>query len=220
MVIIKNNGRPMQDTAEFRKRRLLDLSAQMQQLSGRRDAQFPVAIRLNVVREEKLYLDGGFKNIYEYAQEVLNIKRITANNYTRIARDFLNPCTERTIFADGRGRDFGYSQLVELLRVDKDSAIQFVKSGQITYTTSARAIKSIVDDFKATQDKSREEAEKAAMEPFQAAHESFHTAYNALKEYLLERGDEHGANVLLPEIMGAVVDLYQEGLKGLNNNAR
>lgn len=214
-MIMMNDGRPMQDTTELRKKRLLDISAEIQQLSKEYERQFSMAIRLSMIQSERLYLDAGFKNIYDYALQVAGLKRISVNNYIRVATRFLNPQTERSIFAV-KGRDFTISQLTELVRIDKDDAIELVKSGKVKFGDTARDIKAIVAAFKESRDKDIAEAQKAILAPFESAHEAYHKAYNELKEHLIEAGDDEASDKLLPAIMDAVVILYQEGLKGLN----
>ena len=214
-MIIMNNGRPTQDTAQVRRQRLLELTTEIQSLVKVKSNQFRIAVRLNAVKNERLFLDAGFKNIYEYGLQIANLKRMTVNYYCRIANDFLNPETERTIFADERGRDYGYMQMLELLRIDKEEATELIKAGTVTYDTTATEIRAIVGRIKEKKDKDKADAKRAVMEPFEAAHEAFHEGYNNLKAHLLELGDEEGADKLLPVLMDAIVTLYQEGKKGL-----
>ena len=172
---------------------------------------FRVALCLQIIHNEKLYLDGGFKNVSEYGKKLLGMKTMTINNYVRVARKFLDPTTGTSIFSKN-GEDFGYTQLVSLLKLDPYDAKELFASGRISYNMSARDIKKTVDSY--IEEKQREATEEmmSQLEPYEASYEEFHAAYNRLKEYLEDKSDVKGQE-LLQEIMNAVVIFYNEKVR-------
>lgn len=180
-------------------------------------AKNEIAMGLYLIHTEKLYLASNYKSVFEVAKAVLNFSRMTASNYIRVAKRFIEKKRPVSIFYDGKaGLDFNISQLIQLLKLTDDEIRFCMEGGMLEYTTSVTAIKVLVKVMKDSRDKDKEKQAEAAKEPFQAAYEDFHTAYNELKEHLLEMEDETGANELLPKIMDAVCVVYAEGFTTLD----
>lgn len=181
-------------------------------------AKNEIAMGLYLIHTEKLYLASNYKSVFEVAKAVLDFSRMTASNYIRVAKRFIEKKRPVSIFYDGKsGLDFNISQLIQLLKLTDDEIKFCIEGGMLEYTTSITAIKSVVKVMKDSRDKDKAKQAEAAKEPFQAAYEDFHTAYNELKEHLLEMEDETGANELLPKIMDAVCVVYAEGLQHLTD---
>lgn len=181
-------------------------------------AKNEIAMGLYLIHTEKLYLASNYKSVFEVAKAVLDFSRMTASNYIRVAKRFIEKKRPVSIFYDGKsGLDFNISQLIQLLKLTDDEIRFCMEGGMLEYTTSVTAIKSVVKVMKDSRDKEQAEQAEAAKGPFQAAYEDFHTAYNELKEHLLELEDETGANELLPKIMDAVCVVYAEGLQHLTD---
>lgn len=181
-------------------------------------AKNEIAMGLYLIHTEKLYLASNYKSVFEVAKAVLNFSRMTASNYIRVAKRFIEKKRPVSIFYDGKaGLDFNISQLIQLLKLTDDEIKFCMEGGMLEYTTSITVIKSVVKVMKDNRDKDKAKQAEAAKEPFQAAYDDFHTAYNELKEHLLEMEDETGANELLPKIMDAVCVVYAEGLQHLTD---
>lgn len=176
--------------------------------------RFEIATGLNIIASEKLYLGSKYKNMQELAKDVLGFTYMSCTSYVRVARKFLEKKRPVSVFVDSDGHDFSMSQLVELGKLSVDEVRNLMKAGAVTYDTPVTGIKAVIKAGKEKQAKDIADAKEAAKKPFEAAHEAFHEAYNALKEHLEIMGDDEGAEKFLPEIMGAVVDMYQEGLNG------
>lgn len=112
--------------------------------------QFNIAVKLKEIYENKLYIAGGYKNVYEMAAAEFDYKKASTNNLIRIATLFLESDNEgkiRTIFAKGE-IDFKYSQLQELLSLDSDKAKSLIEGGKITVDSTAKEIREIVKETK------------------------------------------------------------------------
>lgn len=213
----------LDDAIDRMKQRYQDIVTRIESLEHGRYSRMSmakneIAMGLYLIHTEKLYLASNYKSVFEVAKAVLDFSRMTASNYIRVAKRFIEKKRPVSIFYDGKsGLDFNISQLIQLLKLTDDEIKFCIEGGMLEYTTSITAIKSVVKVMKDSRDKDKAKQAEAAKEPFQAAYEDFHTAYNELKEHLLEMEDETGANELLPKIMDAVCVVYAEGLQHLTD---
>lgn len=173
--------------------------------------RYEIAVGLFRVQTEKLYeVVERWTNVYEYAGEVLHFTKMTTSNYIRVARYYLQKDKPLNIFENDR---FSITQLVEMCKADLEEVKAMVTSGTITPDMSVVAIREVI----ASHNKAKKDADKAMQEeallPIREAHEDFHKAYNKLKEHLIERGDKEGAEEMLPEIMDALVRVYNAKLE-------
>ena len=173
--------------------------------------RYEIAVGLFRVQTEKLYeVVERWTNVYEYAGEVLHFTKMTTSNYIRVARCYLQKDKPLNIFGNDR---FSITQLVEMCRGNLEEVKAMVTSGSITPDMSSVAIREVI----ASSNKAKKDADKAMQEeallPIREAHEDFHKAYNKLKEHLIERGDTEGAEEMLPEIMDALVRIYNAKLE-------
>lgn len=177
-----------------------------------------IAMGLYLIKTDKLYLASDYKSVFEVAKDVLGFARMTTTNYIKVAKRFIDKQRPVSIFYDGKsGIDFTISQLVALLRLTEDEIRYCMESGMLDICTPISAISEVVKIMldKREQTKAQEHDRKIrdTMKPFQESYDSFHTAYNALKEHLTSTNDDVGANTLLPNIMDAVCAMYAEGLQ-------
>ena len=219
--IYEGSDYSLDDAFGARLHKLQDICQRMSELQhsrySRLDAvRFEIATGLYIISTEKLYIGSAYKNMQEVGKSVLNFTSMTTTSYVRVARKFLDKTRPVSVFAENN-RDFNMTQLIELSKLSVDEVKEMLEAGTVTFDMSAVDVKAAVRAVKEQQAKDIQEAKEAAMRPFEAAHEAFHKAYNTLKEHLEEMDDKEGSEILLPEIMGAVVDLYQEGLKGLSD---
>ena len=219
--IYEGSDYSLDDTYGARIHKLQDICERINELQhskfSRLDVvRFEIATGLYIISTEKLYIGSAYKDMQELGKAVLGFTNMTTTGYVRVAKKFLLKERPASVFAVD-GRDFNMTQLMALTKLSVDEVKSMLEAGTISYDTPVTAIKDAVKAVKDKQDKDIADAKKAAMRPFEAAHEAFHKAYNALKDHLQAQGDAKGSDELLPEIMGAVVDLYQEGLKGFNS---
>lgn len=178
--------------------------------------KFAIARGLHLINNERLYMMGGYTSISEYGKTALGYNNAAVSAFVRVGKRFICKYSAESIFASVQNpnvqmEDFGYFQLVELLRLKDDDIKYLLSVGRLTFNTSVQKIKELISDYKAEVEQEAKDAIEASYQTMDAAHEEFHAAYNALKQYLLDKGDDQAANVLLPRIMDQVVIIYREG---------
>lgn len=165
-----------------------------------------MALCLYVLQSEKLYLEGGYKNVYEMGAKILGVSKGTVSGYVAVAKKYLDSNTGKSIFASEKG-DFSYLQLLEMKKLTKEDALQLVSNGSITYNTTVKEIKAIVAAHLGQIEAEKQQAREKSIEPIKTAYEAFHKAYNKLSECV---GEDDTCKGLLQEIMDSVVVLYNE----------
>lgn len=178
--------------------------------------RFEIARGLHLINAEKLYVVGGFNSISDYANNALGFNSAMTSSYVRVAKRFIRRNWPETIFSSVANpnvgmEDFGVSQLIELLRLTDDDIKALMSDGRLTYSTSVPKIKALIKEYKVEKADQERQLVEASYQTMDAAHEEFHTAYNELKAYLLDKGDTEAANTLLPRIMDQVIIIYREG---------
>lgn len=171
--------------------------------------RYEIAVGLLLVNDQKLY-DGAFESIYEFSGKVLHFKRVTTSMYIKVARYLLKHDRPETIWGNTA---FSMTHLYEMSKIPVKELTVFVESGQINPQMTVEDIKDFVKAYKSGKVQAKKELEEKALQPIREAHEDFHKAYNALKEHLVKEGDTEGADNLLPEIMDAVVRMYNAKLE-------
>lgn len=181
--------------------------------------RFEIAKGLYMISAEKLYTIGGYTSISVYAKNVLGMTSVLTSAYCRVAKRFIRKNWPETIFSSVADpnkpmEDFTMYQLIELLRLSEDEIRRVLADGRLTFSMSVQKIKDLVKVVK----REAAEAEKAEAEgrhkELDVAYEAFIVAYDKLKDYLDDMQETFASDTLLPEIMGAVIKVYQEGLKG------
>lgn len=166
------------------------------------------ALCIQIINSEKLYLEGGYNNIYDCGMAILNVARGTVSNYVMVARAFINPDTGLSVFATEHG-DFNLVQLLELKKLKKEEVDSLIKGGMINFRTPANEIKALVATYLGKQKEKRQkeddEAREERIKPIKDAYEAFHKAFNALNEYC---GVDDVCKEYLQQIMDSVVVLY------------
>ncbi len=194
-----------QTVSKARIQRLQKFSNAAIEYQKRKDI-FRTALCLQVIQNEKLYLESDYDNMSKFSTSLLGLTKGTISNYLNIAKKFLDSKTGTSIFASDKG-DFGYLQLVELKKLSVDEAKDIVSRGIINYNTPAKEVKQAVSDFKAQIQQDTAKAKEDSIKPIKTAYEAFNTSYNEL--YELVSGDDI-CRELLQKIMDSVVVLYNE----------
>ena len=169
-----------------------------------------LALCVYLIYTNKLFLEAGFKNIYDYCKEHFNIERGTTSNYVNVAKKFLDSSNGRSIFAQGNA-DFSFIAMIELKSLSPDDIRYLLNNGKITLGCTANEAKTIAKeykDYKKEQARLEAEGRKA---PIIEAYEAYNKAFNELKNCIPDSDTK--AKDLLQKIMDNVVILY-------NNNDR
>lgn len=107
-----------------------------------------IAGALYTIRQKKLYMIDGYKNVYEYAGEKHGISRGTCNDAIKVFERFSNPDTKQI---DEEWAGFAWRALIMIKGLTDDE----IKEMGITPETSSTAIKKMLDERKAIEDGSK-----------------------------------------------------------------
>lgn len=165
-----------------------------------------MALCLYVLQSEKLYVEGGYTNIYDLGIKILKVSRGTVSGYVQIAKKFLDSNTGKSVFATDTA-DFSYIQLVELKKLKPDEVKELVSGGKVTFDSTREEIKQAVAAYLTDKKQEAAEAKEEAVKPIKDAYEAFHKAYNELVKRV---GDDTDNKELLQSIMDSMVVLYNE----------
>lgn len=218
---IMENGMIQPDFSEIRNYRLRQATQKIFRLTNAAKKNlFEISVTLLKIQTEKLYEEDGYSNIYEYGEKVLGYKKAMTNNLVRIATNYIDKDTMKSILATDTG-DYSVSQLQELLVIEPADAKQLADAETISPTMSTKAIRKAVKAFRdgdTVEDTDTDETGTGDTETvndgeirgYEAAFEEFHRSYNALKEYLEGKpGTEYGTDTLMPDIMNAVMRMNE-----------
>lgn len=92
---------------------------------------FKIAVQLKLVKDLELYKEDGFESVYDYAERVFGYSKTSVVRMIKTANLYLSQDGSSTIFLK-EGKDFGISQLRELLSLPKSEVIDLVEEGKIT----------------------------------------------------------------------------------------
>lgn len=92
---------------------------------------FKIAVQLKLIKDLELYKEDGFVSVYDYAERVFGYSRTSVVRMIKTANLYLEKDGSSTIFLK-EGKDFGISQLRELLSLPKSEVIDLVEEGKIT----------------------------------------------------------------------------------------
>lgn len=113
-----------------------------------------IGFYLRRVRDEKLYLEDGYRNIHEFAYEEFGMQKSTVNHCIRINTEFSEDGNSPVI--DARYKEFGKAQLQELLYVPED------KRSEVTPDMTVAEIRKSRKPKRLDVEPGKEEIERAA----------------------------------------------------------
>lgn len=221
---IMENGMIVPDFSDIRNYRLRQATQKIFRLTNAAKRNlFEIAVTLLKIQTEELYTEDGYSNIYEYGEKVLGYKKAMTNNLVRIAGQYIEKETMKSILATDSG-DYSVSQLQELLVIEPTDAKQLSDSEIITPTMTTKAIREAVKNFREaekeepeepTEDSVSGEGEDGSCESedeYNTAYEDFHKFYNELKEFLstVPADTTVAKESLLPSIMSSVMTMHEK----------
>ena len=119
---------------------------------------FAIAVHLKVIRDEELFSDDGFTDVFDYAKKTLDFSKVyvyknivNAEKFIEVKKIGRN--TTYTSNLPHTGKDFTSGQLIELQCLEYDTVKKLVEDGIITADMTTKEIRNIVKAHKPAKKK-------------------------------------------------------------------
>ena len=112
---------------------------------------FEISARLLVIRNEDLFADDGFKDVFDYAEKMFGYKKNMVYKLTTAAEKFIeaNPQGKGYVsILTHDNADYTVSQLIELNSLEPDTAVELDKKNIISPDMSTKEIREKVKAYK------------------------------------------------------------------------
>lgn len=112
---------------------------------------FEISARLLVIRNESLFEDDGFKDVFDYAEQLFGYKKNMVYKLTTAAEKFIEQSPQ------GKGYvsilthddvDYTVSQLIELNAIEPDTAVKLDELEVISPSMTTKEIREVVKAYK------------------------------------------------------------------------
>lgn len=122
---------------------------------------FAIAVHLKVIRDEELFADDGYTDVFDYAKKILDFSKVYVYKNIVNAEKFIEvkKIGKNTIYTSNlphEGKDFTSGQLIELQGLEYDNAKKLVEDGIITADMTTKEIRNIVKAHKPAKKKNKE----------------------------------------------------------------
>lgn len=119
---------------------------------------FAIAVHLKVIRDEELFADDGYTDVFDYAKKILDFSKVYVYKNIVNAEKFIEvkKIGKNTIYTSNlphEGKDFTSGQLIELQGLEYDNAKKLVEDGIITADMTTKEIRNIVKAHKPAKKK-------------------------------------------------------------------
>lgn len=152
---------------DFKDKKLANHTRAIEKLmNGVKKNMVEIAVRLRDIKENKLYEKDGYKDVFDYAQSVLDYKKATVYKMIQCATKFIEATPDGKGYASIITRDnedYSVSQLMELNCLEADEAIMLDEANKIDPSMSAKDIREVVAEYKKQND-AKEETEQEETE--------------------------------------------------------
>lgn len=120
-------------------------------MSATKRNMFEISARLLVIRNENLFEDDGFKDVFDYAGKLFGYKKNMVYKLTTTAEKFIeqNPQGKGYVsILTHDDEDYTVSQLIELNSIEPDVAIKLDDQEVINPSMSTKEIREVVKSYK------------------------------------------------------------------------
>lgn len=119
---------------------------------------FAIAVHLKVIRDEELFADDGYTDVFDYAKKILDFSKVYVYKNIVNAEKFIEvkKIGKNTIYTSNlphEGKDFTSGQLIELQGLEYDTAKKLVEDKVITSDMTTKEIRNIVKEHKPAKKK-------------------------------------------------------------------
>lgn len=112
---------------------------------------FEISARLLVIRNENLFADDGFKDVFDYAEKLFGYKKNMVYKLTTAAEKFIEQSPQGKGYVSiltHDNADYTVSQLIELNSLEPDTAVELDKKEVISPDMTTKEIREVVKAYK------------------------------------------------------------------------
>lgn len=112
---------------------------------------FEISARLLVIRNENLFEDDGFKDVFDYAEKLFGYKKNMVYKMTTTAEKFIEQSPTGKGYVSiltHDNEDYTVSQLIELNTLEPDTALKLDEQEVISPDMSTKEIREVVKAYK------------------------------------------------------------------------
>lgn len=112
---------------------------------------FEISARLLVIRNEDLFVDDGFKDVFDYAEQLFGYKKNMVYKLTTAAEKFIEQSPQGKGYVSiltHENEDYTVSQLIELNSIEPDTAVKLDQLEVISPQMSTKEIREVVKAYK------------------------------------------------------------------------
>ena len=168
---------------------------------------FAIAVHLKVIRDEELFADDGYTDVFDYAKKILDFSKVYVYKNIVNAEKFIEvkKIGKNTIYTSNlphEGKDFTSGQLIELQGLEYDTAKKLVENKVITSDMTTKEIRNIVKEHKPAKKKNiKDTSEKTDTEIIEGDEkkqkEKLHNSYLKYIDKLYDTYEKLQKNPLL-----------------------
>ena len=112
---------------------------------------FEISARLLVIRNENLFADDGFKDVFDYAEKLFGYKKNMVYKLTTAAEKFIEQSPQGKGYVSiltHENEDYTVSQLIELNAIEPDTAVKLDELEVISPQMTTKEIREVVKAYK------------------------------------------------------------------------
>lgn len=112
---------------------------------------FEISARLLVIRNEKLFEDDGFNDVFDYASQLFGYKKNMVYKLTTAAEKFIEQSPQGKGYVSiltHENEDYTVSQLIELNAIEPDTAVKLDENEVISPSMTTKEIREVVKAYK------------------------------------------------------------------------
>ena len=112
---------------------------------------FEISARLLVIRNENLFADDGFKDVFDYAEKLFGYKKNMVYKLTTAAEKFIEQSPQGKGYVSiltHDNEDYTVSQLIELNTIEPDTAVKLDELQVISPSMTTKEIREVVKAYK------------------------------------------------------------------------
>ena len=112
---------------------------------------FEISARLLVIRNENLFEEDGFKDVFDYAEKLFGYKKNMVYKLTTAAEKFIEQSPQGKGYVSiltHENEDYTVSQLIELNAIEPDTAVKLDEMEVISPSMTTKEIREVVKAYK------------------------------------------------------------------------